>query len=102
MAKLEPIKSGDSVALSYAPKPDQDITPWACSVVVKPQADKEAAALITLQLPTASSDGKARIGLLVTASLDPGDYHICARLVNSTTQESREIHDRLIVETSAF
>jgi hypothetical protein len=97
-----PIKQGDSIALSYAPQPPQDITPWAVEVRVKPNSDKTAASLVTVVLTGADAKNQARIGLLDTAALTPGTYHITAKLENSTTGESKEIHDMIDIETTAF
>ncbi len=102
MPKLKDIKQGDSIALSYAPQPPQVITPWVCEVRVKPEDDKTDAALVTIFLTDASAKNDARIGLLQTDALPPGNYHITAKLSNSTTNESKEIHDKVTIETSAF
>jgi hypothetical protein len=96
----EPIKQGDSIALSYGPKGITDITPWACTIRVS--AEKGGAPAINQALTSASSDNRSRIGLISTVGLAPGTWHIMALLANSATTESKEIHDSITVETSGF
>lgn len=91
----------DTVALSYSVgegtqfDPYQVLTNWTCRVMVK--TTKSASALIDMTITTKNADNTAFVGLLQTTSLSPGEYFLMAKLYNTVTTESKEIHQKLVV-----
>ena len=91
------IKQGESIALTYALDPEQDLTDWACRVQIR-SAD------YTLQLnkDVIDTDGGNVnfLGLITDAeceALGHGDYYVAAELSNATTNESIETMQEITI-----
>ena len=97
----DPVKQGDTIALSYTTTPPQNMTTWAVRVLVRDEKD-DGSDLIDQTLTEHGNGNLTKIGLLDTTTLAPGEYHVMALLTNAGTGESKEIHDLITVEYSPF
>lgn len=87
---------GDSIALAYRTDPEQDMSLWSTRIMVKRQLTE--AALLEQDITQLSPDNLRMVGLMQTASLEPGKYWLLAEMSNATTGESKEIHQRISIK----
>lgn len=96
------IRQGESLGLSYGLTPAQNMSAWACRVVIK--STKAGSALIDKTLTDLDGDSENFIGQLTpteTSGLSVGTYWLAAEVSNATTSENAEYHDKLIVTEQA-
>ncbi|MEO1082397.1 MAG: hypothetical protein AAFY29_22775 [Pseudomonadota bacterium] len=91
-------KQGDAIEIYAAPEPVQDLTGWQCRVRVA--ADKTENPLIDELVLGRNGSNTAVEDRLLTDALPPGRYHLMTKLWKASTNQSREIHQRLRIETS--
>ena len=93
------VYQGDSVELNFAIDNRQLNEDWLCRIQVK---TSPTATVVLAQTLPLNALGTKFTGTLSTSLLTPGSYFIYAQIDNATTNESVEIHSRIVVRQQGF
>lgn len=99
---VKKLKSGASIAMSIGINDGTvDMTGWTVVTRIKKSIGAETSE-VEKTLDTLSNNSRARVGIISTAGLDAGYYFLATKTENSSTGESTETHQKILIQNSAF